>query len=94
MAELAVTVAARRDAPEGVRAVYSGRDGGTDDALDAALSFFEVIHHLKDWLGNDASSGLTRRDGDELIAGSPTPEALRRPRQRFEAFHAYQHTNG
>jgi hypothetical protein len=33
--------------------------------------FFEVVHHLKDWLGNDASSGLTRGDGDALIASSP-----------------------
>jgi hypothetical protein len=54
-----------------IRAVYSGRDGGTDDALDATLSFFEVVHHLKDWLGNDSSSGLTRGDGDALIAASP-----------------------
>ena len=54
-----------------VRAVYSGRDGGTDDALDATISFFEVVHHLKDWLGNDASSGLTKGDGDALINSSP-----------------------
>lgn len=53
-----------------VRAVYSGRDGGTYEALDATLSFFEVIHHLKDWLGNDPSSGLTKADGDALIGNS------------------------
>ena len=50
-----------------VRTVYAGRVGGTDAALDATLSFFEAIHHLKDWLGNDASSGLTKGDGDALI---------------------------
>ena len=53
-----------------VRAVYAGRVGGTDAALDTALSFFEAVHHLKDWLGNDASSGLTRGDGDALISRS------------------------
>jgi hypothetical protein len=53
-----------------VRAVYAGRAGGTDAALDTTLSFFEAVHHLKDWLGNDASSGITKRDGDALIGGS------------------------
>ena len=46
------------------------RAGGTDTALDATLSFFEAVHHLKDWLGNDASSGITKGDGDALIGGS------------------------
>jgi hypothetical protein len=55
---------------EDVRAVYSGREGGTDDAVDTTQSFFEAIHHLKDWLGNDLSSGLTKADGDRLIGGS------------------------
>jgi hypothetical protein len=50
-----------------VRAVYAGRVGGTDAALDTTLSFFEAVHHLKDWLDNDASSGLTKGDGDALI---------------------------
>jgi hypothetical protein len=54
-----------------VRAVYSGREGGTDAALDTALSFFEAVHHLKDWLGNDPSSGLTKGDGDSLINRRP-----------------------
>lgn len=31
-----------------VRAVYTGRTGGTDAALDTTLSFFEAVHHLKD----------------------------------------------
>jgi hypothetical protein len=54
-----------------VRAVYAGRAGSTDKALDATLCFFEAVHHLKDWLGNDTSSGLTKGDGDALINGSP-----------------------
>ena len=36
----------------GVRAVYAGAPGGTDEAIDVVLSFFEAVHHLKDWLGN------------------------------------------
>ena len=42
-----------------VRTVYAGREDGTDSAVDAVQSFFEAIHHLKDWLGNDSS---TERD--------------------------------
>ena len=53
-----------------VRAVYAGRAGGTEAALDTTLSFFEAVHHLKDWLGNDASIGITKGDGDALIGGS------------------------
>jgi hypothetical protein len=53
-----------------VRAVYAGREGGTDAAVDTVQSFFEAIHHLKDWLGNDPSSGVTKADGDSLISGS------------------------
>jgi hypothetical protein len=53
-----------------VRAVYAGREGGTDNAVDTVQSFFEAVHHLKDWLGNDASSGVTKADGDQLINGS------------------------
>jgi hypothetical protein len=56
---------------DGVRAVYTGREGGTESALDATLSFFEAAHHLKDWLGNDPSSGITKADGDSLISRSP-----------------------
>jgi hypothetical protein len=55
-----------------VRAVYDGSGGSTDDALDATLSFFEAVHHLKDWLGNDPASGLSKHDGDALIDKSPT----------------------
>jgi hypothetical protein len=55
---------------DGVRAVYAGAPGGTDVAIDAALSFFEAIHHLKDWLGNDPVSGITKAEGDSLINGS------------------------
>lgn len=54
-----------------VRAVYTGREGGTESALDVTLSFFEAAHHLKDWLGNDPSSGITKADGDSLISRSP-----------------------
>jgi hypothetical protein len=36
-----------------VRAVYTSRPGGTPAAVDSAQSFFEAVHHLKDWLGND-----------------------------------------
>lgn len=53
-----------------VQAVYAGRPGGTDVALDAVQSFFEAVHHLKDWLGNDPASGLAKSDGDALINGS------------------------
>jgi hypothetical protein len=53
-----------------VRAVYAGRSGGTDAAIDTVQSFFEAVHHLKDWLGNDPSTGITTDDGDELINGS------------------------
>lgn len=53
-----------------VRAVYAGREGGTDSAIDTVQSFFEAVHHLKDWLGNDASSGVKKADGDSLINGS------------------------
>jgi hypothetical protein len=54
-----------------VRAVYSGRAGDTDAAIDAVQSFFEVVHHLKDWLRNDPASGVTKAAGDSLINGSP-----------------------
>jgi hypothetical protein len=53
-----------------VRSVYAGRPGGTDDAIDIVLSFFEAVHHLKDWLGNDQLSGITKAAGDSLINGS------------------------
>lgn len=53
-----------------VRAVYAGREGGTDAAVDSVQSFFEAIHHLKDWLGNDPSSGMPKAHGDSLINGS------------------------
>jgi hypothetical protein len=54
-----------------VRAVYTGRVGGTDAAVDTVQSFFEAAHHLKDWLGNDPSSGVTKDAGDSLISASP-----------------------
>ncbi len=54
-----------------VRAVYTGRAGGTDAAVDTVQSFFEAAHHLKDWLGNDPSSGVTKATGDSLINASP-----------------------
>jgi hypothetical protein len=54
-----------------VRAVYTGRAGGTDAAIDSVQSFFEAVHHLKDWLGNDPASGVTKAAGDSLINASP-----------------------
>jgi hypothetical protein len=39
-----------------LRTAYTRRPGGTPAAVDAAQSFFEAVHHLKDWLGNDPSS--------------------------------------
>lgn len=57
---------------EQVRAVYRGIAGGTEDAMDMTLCFFEAVHHLKDWLGNDPASGLSKHDGDALIEPSPT----------------------
>ena len=51
----------------GVRDVYAGAPGGTDVAIDAVLSFLEAVHHLKDWLGNDPVSGITKAEGDSLI---------------------------
>jgi hypothetical protein len=56
---------------DGLRAVYTGREGGTESALDATLSFFEAVHHLKDWLRNDPSSGITTADCNSLIGRSP-----------------------
>jgi hypothetical protein len=53
-----------------VRAVYTGRPGGTDAAIDTVQSFFEAVHHLKDWLRNDPSSGITKAAGDKLIDDS------------------------
>lgn len=54
-----------------VRAVYAGAPGGTDVAIDTVLSFFEAVHHLKDWLGNDPVSGITKAEADSLINSSP-----------------------
>lgn len=53
-----------------VRAVYRGAPRGTPAAVDAVQSFFESVHHLKDWLGNDPSVPLTKADGDALINSS------------------------
>jgi hypothetical protein len=50
--------------------VYAGAPGGTDVAIDAVLTFFEAIHHLKDWLGNDPASGITKAEGKSLIRSS------------------------
>ncbi|QOD05658.1 hypothetical protein [Pseudarthrobacter sp. BIM B-2242] len=54
-----------------VETVYAGRDGGSEEALDAVCLFFQAAHHLKDWLGNDPESGVTKSDVDDLIDGSP-----------------------
>ena len=53
-----------------VRTVYTGRPGGTEAAIDTVQSFFEAVHHLKDWLRNDPSSGIAKAVGDKLINGS------------------------
>lgn len=55
-----------------MRTVYGGAPGGTDAAIDAVLSFFEAVHHLKDWLTNDQASGVQAPDVYRLINGSPT----------------------
>ena len=55
-----------------VRSVYTGAAGGTVWALDSVQSFFEAVHHMKDWLGNDASVAVTKADGDALINNSAT----------------------
>jgi hypothetical protein len=55
---------------EDVRKVYAGRPGSTDDAIDDLQSFFEVVHHLRDWLGNDPSSGATFPDATVVLEGS------------------------
>ena len=54
-----------------VRAVYRGAPGGTIWALDSVQSFFEAVHHLKDWVGNDPGSTLSLADGDALINSDP-----------------------
>ncbi|MEU5199029.1 hypothetical protein AB0G86_34160 [Streptomyces scabiei] len=54
-----------------VQAVYTGTQGGTDVAIDAVLSFFETVHHLKDWLRNDEASGVTKDNVHTVIDGSP-----------------------
>jgi hypothetical protein len=53
-----------------VRTVYTARAGGTDAALDVVQSFFESVHHMKDWLGNDPASGVSKAAGDALINSS------------------------
>lgn len=55
---------------EDARSVYKGAPGGTDAAIDAVLSFFETVHHLKDWLRNDPASGVTTDEVHSLIDGS------------------------
>ncbi|MDW8804373.1 hypothetical protein P1P68_06090 [Streptomyces scabiei] len=52
---------------QAVKDVYAGGPGGTDVAVDVVLSFFQAVHHLKDWIGNDSATTLTREDGDVLI---------------------------
>ena len=54
-----------------VETVYAGRDGGSEEALDAVCLFFQAAHHLKDWLRNDPSSGVTKAEVESLITGSP-----------------------
>ncbi|MFB6931257.1 hypothetical protein [Streptomyces chartreusis] len=51
--------------------MYEGTEGGTDVAVDRVLSFFEAVHHLKDWLGNDPATPVTKAHGDALINGCP-----------------------
>ena len=47
--------------------MYAGAPGGTDVALDAVLSFFWAVHHLKDWHANDPVSAVTKAEVDSLI---------------------------
>jgi hypothetical protein len=53
-----------------VRAVYRGAPGGTVRAVDSVQSFFESVHHLKDWVGNDSSISITGAEADALINGN------------------------
>ncbi|MFJ6558168.1 hypothetical protein ACIQNT_39015 [Streptomyces luteogriseus] len=54
-----------------MRAVYTGAPGGIDEAIDRVLCFFEAVHHLKDWLGNDRAVEVKKADGDALINSCP-----------------------
>jgi len=42
----------------------------SDSYLDEAYAFFQNCHHLKDWLQNDPSSGVSKMDAEALINGS------------------------
>ena len=53
-----------------VREVYAGAPGGTDIAIDRVLSFFEVVHHLRDWVGNDPAVNVTMNQANQLIKDS------------------------
>ncbi|MGB8941121.1 MAG: hypothetical protein WCD21_12940 [Streptomyces sp.] len=52
---------------EDVRAVYAGAPGGTDVALDMVQSFFEAVHHLRDWIINDPACVVIEDDVEELF---------------------------
>ena len=54
-----------------VQTVYDGRtEGGTADAKDDVYSFFQNVHHLRDWLWNDTTSGLKKRQINAVIKRS------------------------
>jgi|SRR6266487_1571412 len=53
---------------DGVRDVYADTPSpGTEGALDSVLCFFEAIHHLRDWLGNDPAITVKEADCNALI---------------------------
>ena len=43
----------------------------TDDLRDDIYSFAQNVHHLKDWLRHDPSTGLSKSDVEGVIDGSP-----------------------
>jgi hypothetical protein len=53
-----------------VQAVYHGGPAGIDEAKDDVYSFFQNIHHLKDWLRHDPASHVTKADVETFIKNS------------------------
>jgi hypothetical protein len=56
---------------EAVHQIYAGRTGGTESAVDDVQSFFEVLHHLGDWLKNDPACPLGHQDIRTFVKAHP-----------------------